>query len=256
MLPSVAIHHPSAAARARLSLLLYQSFRLIECTSTEDVVDEFRAGRASALVIDGPSIAPSDTNRLLERVRVARPRAVICLYIGLMPGEVRAALSAMQAGANDVILVGHDDLSIAPRIAGLICRHPDVGDRVLQRVGTDITDSARQVIRYCLRNGHTEMSVTEVADSLGVSRGTLLNRLTNLGLAPRELIGWCRTLVAADALDAPHASLKTVAAALEFPSPAAMRNRIARYTNRRVTDLRTTGAFTLALELFAERLIA
>ena len=252
----VAIHHPRAVVRACLFRLLEKSFHVTECASTSEVLDAFRTGRVSALIIDGLSIDPSESNLLLQNVRRLNAKAIVCVYAGLFPGEVRAAVRAMQAGANEILFAAYDEQHLAHRIAALLQGQPSVVDRVMQRVGSRCADSVRRVIGHCLRHAHAEMSVMQVAKSLGVSRGTLLNHVTSVGFTPRELIGWCRTLVAADALDSPEASLKTVAAALEFPSPAAMRNRVAHYSGHRVSDLRSMGAFNSVLELFAERLIA
>lgn len=97
--------------------------------------------------------------------------------------------------------------------------------------------------------------VRSLADALHVHRRTLFNRCARVScLKPAELLAWARLTLVALLLETTAATVETIAMQLGYPSPAALRNTIKRYTGRRATELRNSGGARLVVCLMQTRM--
>jgi len=90
-----------------------------------------------------------------------------------------------------------------------------------------------------------------------VHRKTLAARLARAGMpTPLALIGWCRLLAAARAMEEGGRTLEQVALRLEFPGAAALRNMLARYTGLSPREVRRRGGVQSVIAAFRRTLTA
>jgi transcriptional regulator GlxA family with amidase domain len=161
-----------------------------------------------------------------------------------------------RAGASEVIFRGLEDFGARARVLMRRADGTSVMGVALDRLDPWLTPGARAAFSYVVRHANRPVSVAEVAAALNVNRKTLRNRLTRAGFpAPSTVIAWCRLLRAAQALEDPRRTVCSVATALGFGSPAALRNLFRRHAGRRAAEVRASGGTAWLLDRFAARLI-
>ena len=103
-------------------------------------------------------------------------------------------------------------------------------------------DRVRPIVDYGLRHANEALTVDRVARALGLHRKTLAERCSLSGtLPPQQVLGWCRLLAAAVLLEDRRRRVEHVAFELDFPSGAAFRNLLKRYTGMSPAELRAKG---------------
>jgi len=86
--------------------------------------------------------------------------------------------------------------------------------------------------------------VTELADALGISRGTVTRWSAAAGVPePRRMFAWIRLLLAADLLERPDHSIESVARLSGFTSAASLKSTSKTFTALSPSELREKGPF-------------
>jgi AraC-like DNA-binding protein len=112
-------------------------------------------------------------------------------------------------------------------------------------------DRVRPIVAYGLKHAHQALTVDGVARALGLHRKTLAERCSLAGTpAPQQMLGWCRLLAAAVLLEDRGRPVDHIALELDFPSGAAFRNMLKRYSGLSPAALRARGAITEMSRLF------
>jgi AraC-like DNA-binding protein len=157
---------------------------------------------------------------------------------------------------HELIVEGVDDAGFALRQAFSAAAKRATADRLLDDVAALVPSSFLPVMRYCLEHHGDAASVPDLARAFGVSRQALVTRARRAGLpAPRELLTWCRLLLAARMLAGGGASVDDVAIALHFPSGNGLRNALRRYAQLAMQDVRRDGVAPV-LVAFADAIAA
>lgn len=188
--------------------------------------------------------------------------------------EVTQRVAAARVVAAILALRDADGVLSAPTVAELRRRFPltpvlvlcpfapAAGDdcvarRVLADLEGVVPAPARPALEFCVTQARQRLTVDGVARALGMHRKTLRRRLKGAGLpGPLQLIGWCRLLVAARLIEEPGRPLEHVAHDLDFPSAAALRNLLARYTGLRSREVREHGGVGCVLAAFRRVIVA
>jgi AraC-like DNA-binding protein len=134
------------------------------------------------------------------------------------------------------------------------CAARTVAQRVWSRARLQLPDALAQLLRAALMLAHAPLTVPRLANACGWHERTLRKQCDRQRLpAPQWIIGWARLLIAAYYLDEPGHSMESVADLLQFPSLAAFRNQLRRYTGLSPSEIRGSGAIqTLRLALERE----
>jgi AraC-like DNA-binding protein len=250
-------------AVARLSAALRQGVPGALAAGTELVhvervgaLREALAARPFAIVV----VEPRDVDRVPtdETVRAIRAihRGAAIVGYATRADLSSAILAFARAGVDELVLPTVDDNGLALRTALASAVRRSGADRLLAEVVALVPETFRPVVRFCLERAGEAPDVPTVARALGVSRQTLVERAHRAGLpTPRELITWCRLLVAAQLLAEWGGSVDQIAIELDFPSGNGLRNALRRYAGRSVNDVRAGGA-GLVLGAFRDALAA
>jgi AraC-like DNA-binding protein len=127
--------------------------------------------------------------------------------------------------------------------------------RVIEAIRPHVRADTAAFVRYCLTHAGDSPSIQHAARVLGMDRKTLRNRLVQQQLPPpREVLAWCRLLVAARMLEDPGRSVEQVGLALGCGSATALRNLFLRHTGSRPKAIRKLGGMRYVLGLLTATL--
>ena len=237
-------------ARLRAGLRQRSAVRFVaRCREVAPAVAE---GPAAAALLELRDADGTPTPPTIRQLRGSFPRMPVIAMAP--PGSLSGheLVAAVQAGANGLILQGVEDAGVALLDA---IDHADdecTTRVVMAELGPTLPAAARPVVEYALSQARGPVTVDEVADALGMTRRTLARRLARTGLpSPLAVIGWCRLLLAARAMEDGGRTLEQIAHQLDFPGAAALRNMLVRYTALRPREVRENGG--LRCVLFALR---
>lgn len=243
--------------RARLSAGLRERALVRFVTRCREVAPAVGVGPVAATLLELRDADGTPTAPTIRHLRTDYPRTPV---LALAPREAvtgHELLAAVQAGANGIILEDVEDAGVA-----LLDALDHAGDECVARLvtaelGPLLTDEARPVLEFCLTQARYPLTVDEVAAALGMCRRTLGRRLARAGLpSPLGIIGWCRLLVAARAMEEGGRTLEQVALRLQFAGAASLRNMLARYTGLRPREVRENGGLRCVLSAFRQAIAA
>lgn len=236
-------------ARLRWELRERAAVRFVaRCREVSSVVAE---GRASAALLELHDADGASTTPTIRQLRASFPRLPVLAMAPLGGVAGHELVAAVRAGANGLILQGVEDAGVALRDAIDRAEDECTARVVMEAVGTVLPDAARAVVEYAITQARRPLDVEELAAALGMTRRTLARRLERSGMpSPLAVIGWCRLLAAARAMEDPGRTLEQVALQLDFPGAAALRNMLARYTRLRPRDVRGGGGLCAVLAAF------
>jgi AraC-like DNA-binding protein len=207
----------------------------------------------SVVVVEPRDADRVPTDETIRAIRAAHPGVVIVGY-ATKSDLSSAILGFARAGVDELVVASLDDGGSALRSALTSAVRRSGADRLLEEVSALVPESFRPLVRFCFERAAEAPDVPSVARALGVSRQALVERARRAGLpAPRELLTWCRLLVAAQLLADWGGAVDQVAIELDFPSGNGLRNALRRYAGASVREVREGGATTL-LAAFREAL--
>jgi AraC-like DNA-binding protein len=247
----VVVYAPQAELRCLLPIL---ASRAIRAASEAELFVVLQTRRIDAVVIHAEPV-DAVVVRLVRRCRTRYPALPIYCFSPLEPAIVRQAAALAQAGVNDIVLRGFDDIERLLDGAALAERH------AMAALNSVINASARDavgfVLEHCVRRSAEPLSAMTLADELGMHPKTLLRRLARSGLpGPGALISKCRLLVAGAYLVYTRFSVERVALCLHFGSGAALSNALVRWAGCRPSQLALRGGMTWLVERLFDRRLA
>lgn len=228
--------------RAALAKAARGLVRLEFCHSVRDAQTRLLRGDASIFVARRRDSSGAPVDPLVRDVLTSLPDFPILIVSPSSDAERRDARAFRQIGATRVVRDTAADLRQGLR--DILARERFRMRRIAAaaRCASWAPTAARDAVRYAIEHGHTPRSVRDLASALGVPRKTLDRRLSRVSpLTARQAIGWGRLIATAIQLDAPTATVASVAADLEFTSATALRNLLQRYTGMTPTELRAAG---------------
>jgi AraC-like DNA-binding protein len=257
------VTHPSPAATTSYAGSLSQSVLVVGSSALalrarsafrgRASIDHAPTSRAAREILRRQSlyamlVEPVDQSALVLDVFVSEsrrhfPRTPIIVCVSSRRSMSSEALALVRSGAND--LIGIDELELPHTARRVIeaARLGCLGDVIWPSIEPLVDPILAPCMRLALRLAFRPLDVERIARDLGVTRKTLWQRCQNKhALSPRELLGWCRVLAVAFALEDLGRSVDSIAVELEFPSPSAMRNLLQRYVGLTATELRSHGA--------------
>lgn len=244
-------------ARARVTDVVRGRTSVVFCCRTEELRERLKAGSVSVVLTECRDQAGQPTLPAVEAIRAGYPSLPVIAYV--LPGRTPSSevLAMAQAGVHELVIQGFDDVGITLRAVLESASRHCAGTRVLQALHLRVPAEVLPFVRYCLGRAAFEPSVTDAARYLGVHRKTLVYRLRQAALPPPSaMVGWCRLFLAAHLLEDPDRSVSQVALDLDFPSSAALRGMLRRYTGLRPQDVRSHGGLDEMLRLFLQGLDA
>jgi AraC-like DNA-binding protein len=250
-LPCVVALLDDRVVRARLEAALRDRATVLFSESTVALLEDVARVSAVAVLLPMCDRCGTSTAPIARRVRRAFPSVSLIGFVASGRRPANEILDLARAGVHALIFDAAD--------GGLLAVRAAISDAV-QRCAVDSIATSmlrwmpkhlHPVARECLEQARTESSVETVARALGVHRRTLTKHLARAQLPPpRVLLAWCKVRLAARLLEDPERSVEQVAMTLEFPSAAALRNMLKRYTGRCPGEIRTLGGLQYALRAF------
>jgi AraC-like DNA-binding protein len=236
----------------RLSRILRTRAELIECASLEDLLSVIGTRRVDLLIVapwdsSGVRVAP-----VLSKIRKDAPSLPVAVYCAVDKDAVREVVALTKAGADEVILRGIDDDSSELWVRLLVSASRRAAAQALIELRPHLPSKVEPIVAYCLDHADEGVTVEHLVATFHVTRRTLRNQLTAVGLpTPSSLISWCRLLLAARFLDDPGRTVEQVALTLGFGSGTALRNMLRRYTGLRPSELKHRGGWLYLVRQFA-----
>jgi AraC-like DNA-binding protein len=253
MIVGVLVRDPVGRARIQDALRGFAQVRL--CDREDELLSIVADGSAAVVVIDPRDRSGNPTIPFIRKIREEYPNVPMVAYCALTPYTSSDVLALARAGVNDLILRGIDDERVTLRSALASAQDHCVAKRALDVLAPSVPASVHPFLSYCLEHAGGTLTVGDVAKALGVHRKTLVDRLSAAGLPnPSAMIAWCRLLGAASLLEDPGRPVEQVAMLLDFPSGAALRNMLKRYTGLRPGEIRENGGMNCVLYIMKRSL--
>jgi AraC-like DNA-binding protein len=242
-------------ARARIGDALRGQATVTFCDAAAELIDTLARAFVTAVVVELRDCTGVSTASVIRCLREGFPSIPVVAYCSLTRATPHDILTAAKAGASGLVLRGVDDTGVALRAALTSAADDCVARRVMRALEDAAPGSVRPIIEYCILHARNAPSVAQVARALGISRKTLVNRLGAAGMpTPSAIIGWCRLLQAAQLIEDPKRSVERIAHELDFPSGAALRNMLKRYTGLQPREVRENGGLRCVLHAFQRAL--
>jgi AraC-like DNA-binding protein len=191
----------------------------------------------------------------VRAIRSAYPSIPVLILCNPTADDIHLLVDLVRSGADDAIVRGVDRVGSAA--AGLLARgeQTPLVTTALADLGEVLTGDARAILAYAIANPAARKPVEQVARTLGVSRRTLVNRLSAAGLArPSVFVAWGRLLVAAASLEDSATTVRDVARTLGLRSNAGLHVLCRRHSCLSVRALRR-GGYRAVLDLVRRELL-
>jgi AraC-like DNA-binding protein len=242
-------------ARARIAQGLRGHAEITFCGGAAELLDALAHTFVTAVVVEVRECGGVSTTSVIRSLREGYPSVPVVAYCSLTAATPHDILTAAKAGASGLVLRGVDDTGVALRTALMSAADDCVARSVMRALEEAAPGSVRPILEYCILHARNAPSVQDVARALGISRKTLVNRLGAAGMpAPSAVIGWCRLLQASRLIEDPKRPVEQIAHELDFPSGAALRNMLKRYTGLQPREVRENGGLRCVLHAFQRAL--
>jgi AraC-like DNA-binding protein len=202
-----------------------------------------RASPVRLVIAEPRDPKSNETAPAIRTIRATWPSIPILVLCDLTADDVHLLVDLVRSGADDAIVRSVD--RIAGAAASLLAR--GAMNHMLVQALDEIRDvaspDARSILAYSIEYPAARRPVQQIATALGVSRRTLVNRLTSVGLpGPSVFVAWGRLLVAASSLEDPTKSVRDVARTLGLRSNAGLHMLCRRHSRLSVRELRRGGS--------------
>lgn len=220
-----------------------------------ELLTTIRESDVAIVVVDVVDAEGRSMSSAVEAMRGLQSDLPILGYCRASPTVSSAIPDFVRSGATGLLFRGIDDVGIALRGVFRSARRSVIEARIYREVALSLPGGARPLLRYAIARSGEDASVADAAQSLGVDRKTLLNRLDECGqIGPREFINWIRLALAVGLLEQGGRSAEQVALEVGFPSGTSFRNMLVRYAGKRPSELCESGGLSTMLTLFRARL--
>lgn len=238
--------------QARLHEALEERAELCVVFTCHELYEAVATGRISAVVAELRDSNGTLTAETIRRLRHEYPTVPVLAYCVASQPHAADLLAVAQAGVTGLLLRGIDDARPALHSALEAAEDACVARLAFANLAPFVNPQARPIVEYCLAHARHALTVDTVSRALGMHRKTLGARLSHSHLPPPQaVIGWCRLVLAARLMEDVGRPLERIAIELNYPSSAALRNMLARYTGLKIADVRGPNAFSRVLDAFA-----
>ena len=226
---------------------------LLCCPSSGQARGILERGEVKLLVCETCDSDGHNTAQLLEDVICDFPNVGTVGVVSRLRAEPDELLRTARSGVHALLFEEDQGTPLVVRRvlseAATRCRNQSVWGYVEPMT----PDRVRPMVAYGLNHAHQALTVDGVAHALGLHRKTLHERCYLAGtLPPQQMLGWCRLLAAAVLLEDRGRPVDHIAFELDFPSGAAFRNMLKRYTGLSPAELRAHGTIREMSRLFAK----
>ncbi|MGH7618741.1 MAG: helix-turn-helix domain-containing protein [Gemmatimonadaceae bacterium] len=205
------------------------------------------------IVAVGAEEAPA--TRLVRAIVQSPARAAVIVYCEPARNMTPNIAGLAAAGAHQFLFWGVNDGGIILREILEAARRQSAADGAMLLLRPVIPASLYPFVEAALTDPSAVKDVRSLADAVRVHRRTLFNRCARVScLNPTELLTWTRLTLVGLLLETTGATVETIAMQLGYPSPAALRNTIKRYTGLRATEIRVSGGARLVVHLMRGRM--
>ncbi len=253
----ILVLHGDAQLRATIRSLADREYTFQTVRGWDSLAEAIHDAPPSAIVVVDPFEA--STHRGVGAVRSlvdGFPSIPVLAAIKVTPDRGDDVLALADAGAVDIIVIGHDDTTAALRERFRLAHSRPLKVLLDQLLPEDLPGRTRAIVESAADMAAVGGLARDMSTALRMGRRTLLRWTTGAGLpAPRQLLAWLRILMAAQLLDDPGRSVLAVAQACGYSSDAGLRRVIHRFLGRSPTQLRRRGrAFDAAGKAFVAAL--
>lgn len=250
---------PETRARIRLKAAvegtkLLKDSTLVVAAGWEDLWTKARTIRADLAIFD-PFQDPEPNLSACAEFAARFPSVAVVPY-----GDFnrRPLMDVLELGRMGIRVVVARDMDDEPQRFARILTSAlprSLENEVLRRVGDLVPPHLEALFRFVLSESYRPLDPSRIARVYHRHPKTLREHLRAAGLpSTRKLIGWGRLFHAAHALRDPGRGIEATAHLLEFPSAAALRGQIVRYTGLHVQDLLARPeALEIMLDVFELR---
>lgn len=159
------------------------------------------------------------------------------------------------AGAHQFLFWGVNDSGVVLREILEAARRQRAADRAMVLLRPILPAALHPLVEAAVTDPTIVNDVRKLADAVHLHRRTLFNRCARASsLNPTELLAWTRLILVSLLLETTGATVEAIAMQLGYPSPAALRNTIKRYTGHRATEIRLSGGARLVVRLMQGRM--
>jgi len=244
--------------RARLADSLKSHAALFFASSEPDLLAMLRSDVRPASVILVPAVdgnTGAATDRLVRRIAVERPRAAIVAWCP-GPANYTVDLRALTAaGVHQFWLPDPHDGGVVLRSILLKARQVNAAEYMMKCLSQILPAELHPFVEAALESPGQATTIRALADLVGVHRRTIFNRCRRSSpLSPTQLLVWVRLALVAFHLENTACTVETIAIDLAYPSSAALRNTLKRYTGHRASELRERGPIDSLLGRLRERI--
>ena len=255
----ILVLHGNAQLRTTIRSLAETEYTFQTVSDWDSLADALHDAPPSAIVVVDPFAASTDRSvRAVRSLVDAFPSIPVLAAIKVTPERGGDAVALADAGAVDIIAIGHDDTTEALRERFRLAHSLPLKVLLDQLLPEDLPGRTRAIVEAAADMAAVGGLARDMSAALRMGRRTLLRWTTGAGLpAPRQLLAWLRILMAAQLLDDPGRSVLSVAQACGYSSDAGLRRVIHRFLGRSPTQLRRRGrAFDAAGKAFLATLRA
>lgn len=207
------------------------------------------------VVIVAAGMEEAVATRLVRAVVQSPARAAVVVYCEPTRNMTPNIAGFAAAGAHQFVFWGVNDTGTVLREILEAARRQRAADRAMVLLRPIVPAALHPFVEAALIDPAAVTDVRALADAVRVHRRTLFNRCARSSyLNPSELLAWTRLTLVALLLETTGATVETIAMQLGYPSPAALRNTIKRYTCRRATEIRTSGGASLVVDLMRSQI--
>ncbi len=264
---SVARVAPASRTVIACALLPRDRARIVDAIrgrATLESVDNFTALRAllrarlqpvDCIVLAMRDSTGSDALDTVREIVAHRARVAIVAYCNAgsqYSADIRALAGA---GVHQFLFAGIDDSGVALRAVLEAARHHCAAENVTRALSPIVPASLHSMLEISLYRPDRAATVSQLADSAGVTRGTIFNRCKQAwSIGPEEFLTWARLALAAHFLETTGCTIETIARELSFASDVSFRNTMKRYCGLRASDVRTSGGVQCVVAALKRRL--
>lgn len=224
-------------------------------SDADHLIEEAASHRITAALVALSEVTTSVLRLISLQIAERSPDVALFGFASRPANEVTATVLSGHGPALAGLFFGNFD-DVVRSIAGFIAPRDTSPVALAMRVVRGVVPRDLQgFFELALKRAAEHPAVEQLARDARTAHRTLSQRLARARLPDaREILSWCRILLAAYAIEHSNASLSRIAEARGFPSDAALRGMIRRRLAVATSDLRERGGFDRALSSF-ERML-
>jgi|GEM_PF-5351027 len=224
--------------QAQLDALLVGQPNVFHETSLDGARRRLSVLVTATLLLHVPAEEDDDLIVALRALRVEFPHAaVLALFLDAVSDPSMLARMAEHGVSEVVVVKARFDRAVLT-MAFSRCVRRSLARRIWERAALSLADDLETLLRRAILVADQSVSVSEFARAAGLPERSLRHWCSQQGYpSPQWLLGWARVLTASYLMEERGRSVDSIAHALGYASPSALRNQVRRYTGRTPSGL-------------------